>query len=172
MTYMHTHANAGGAEEDERVPAPVVKKRMRSVEAKASGMHSADMHAHARTHTHTHAHTRSHTLSGSNLDPWVPAKVGVHQPWMNAKKKIEKDAAAKHNDGLAGRIFQQVVRKKGNRMERREYTLDTLKWYVRVYYKSDMEKNVKDAHTARARIREYYKRGTSTLCLKEISMGV
>lgn len=134
------------------------------------------MHTHAHTRIHTPTHELTDTHTGSNLDSdvgtskistWVPTKVGVHEPWTGARRQIEKDAAAKHNDGLAGRIFQQVALRKGDRLERRKYTLDTLRWYVKVYFQCDLEMTVQTAHDARAKIRECFKRGTNTERLKE-----
>ncbi len=84
-------------------------------------------------------------------------------PGARAQKKDEKNAAAEHNHALSGRIFEQVVKKKGDRKERRKYSLDTLKWYVEVFYQSDLGEGVKDAHTARADIRKCFKRGTHTV---------
>jgi hypothetical protein len=129
-------------------------------------------HAHTRIRTRTPTHELTDTHTGSNLDSdvgtskismWVPTKVSEYKPWTGARKQIEKNAAAKHNDGLAGRIFQQVVRRKGGRLERRKYTLDTLRWYVRVYFQCDLEVNANTAHLARAKIRECYKRGANTI---------
>ena len=113
-------------------------------------------------------HTYTHTNADKDVesdDVWVPERVDCYTPWPRERgqRKVEVDYAAKHNDNLSGRIFEQVLKKKGSLSERRKYPLDTLKWYASVFMQSDLIADVLDTHTARAKLRKWFKCGTNTV---------
>ena len=88
-----------------------------------------------------------------------------YTPWpkVRGQSKVEVDRAAKHNTNLSGRIFEQVLKKKGDLLVRRMYLLETLKWYASVFMQSDLIADVLDPHTARAKLRKWFKCGTNTV---------
>jgi hypothetical protein len=128
-----------------------------------------------RTHAYAYTHTNTGTIVGAD-DVEVPQPGGVtaYTPWPARRrlKKGEKAHAAKHNSGLALRIFEHVGKKKGDPAERKKFPYETLCWYAHEICQCDFADSVKDAHDARAEIRKFYKRGTNTVGLKEKGVRV
>ena len=134
------------------------------------------MYTNTRTHTHTSAHTygTTHTRrthADAELVLFVE-KLGPYREWTGAKGCYKLAAAAKHNNALAERIFNQVAakkKKKGDPDERRKYSLETLKWYAKVFAHAAPEELLKyiNDHEARAELRKWYMRGTNTACMIE-----
>ena len=179
----HTHTTGSIDNAEEGKTAPAGKKERgrdgRDRVARARGMHThAKMHACTLTHAHTHKCTHTHgtthtrrTHADAELELFVE-KLGPYREWTGAKGCYKLAAAAKHNNALAERIFNQVAakkKKKGDPDERRKYSLETLKWYAKVFAHAAPEEllKYKNDHEARAGLRKWYMRGTNTACMIE-----
>jgi hypothetical protein len=82
---------------------------------------------------------------------------------LRGQTKHDKNQAAEHNNLLRSNIFYEVLKKRGDRKDRRKYSLDTLKYYLKAETKLIFPEYVKDAKSARAELRKYFKRGTNTV---------
>jgi hypothetical protein len=82
---------------------------------------------------------------------------------LRGQTKHDKNQAAEHNNLLRSNIFYEVLKKRGDRKDRRKYSLDTLKYYLKAENNLIFPEYVKDAKSARAELRKYFKRGTNTV---------